>query len=154
MKEANFTTEVRKSLEELGVWSYKIPDAIRGPNTRFIPEKPFDVIASYKGIPIAIETKFMKSWRPFGKEDFQKSQLKELTNFQKKGQGRSFVLLNIRTPKKENVCIIFEWWAFESDLKSRMLSVQELKDVAKVHSIKGKNGLYNFQVFLDRYVSI
>lgn len=155
MKEAVFTTEVKNSLEALGCWAHKLTDAVRGPTTRFIPPKPFDLIGSYKGIPFAIETKQMKKWEPFGKADFQPSQLKELTRFQKRGQGRSFVMLNVREPRKENLCIIFEWWAFERDLKSdKPLSVAQLKEIAKHHGLVAKKGVFDFEYFLNSYVSL
>lgn len=155
MKEAIFSTEVKSSLQDLGCWAYKIPDAVRGPATRFIPEKPFDIVASYRGTAFAIETKQIKKWQSFGRKDFRPSQLKELTRFQTQGQGRSFVMLNVRIPRKENLCIIFEWWAFENELKAeKALSVADLKEIAKHHSIVAAKGKFDFKIFLERYVGL
>ena len=56
MKEMHFCTELRKSIEAIGGYAYKIPDMPGGGfATRFNPDKPYDMVASINGKFIAIE---------------------------------------------------------------------------------------------------
>jgi hypothetical protein len=63
VKEAQVCTEIVNSLKEQGAWAWKIPDAspMLRAQQRYIPARAFDIIAIYKGMPLAIEVKLIRT---------------------------------------------------------------------------------------------
>jgi len=96
-KEKDFLTDLKHSFEMHGAFWHKIADSpvsmIRG--ARFEKAKPFDAISVYRGIPIAIEAKFIPDYKAFGIKSLRPSQVEGLTRFVNSG-GLGFVFLNIR----------------------------------------------------------
>ena len=79
-----------------------------GAKMRFDLEKPFDAFLCYKGVPIAIEAKTLKSYAAFGSQ-IRPSQIKGLDSFVAAG-GFGFIFLNIRSAKPRiNRLIVFDW---------------------------------------------
>ena len=110
MKEAVFNTEIRKSLELVGHFSHKLTDSIRGPNTRFIPEKPFDIVScSPRGVFTAVEGKQIKKWCGLTRSMLRPNQIASLDRTVK-NRGKAYLMLNVRIPKERvNLCYIFDW---------------------------------------------
>jgi len=112
MKESIFQKEIKESLRDLGAWCEKFPDMPGfSDDFRFMPVKPFDLIAIYRGIPIAIECKMLKGYQAFSQSKMSDNQIEQLTLFELAG-GKSFVFLNVRCSepgKRVNRLIIFEW---------------------------------------------
>lgn len=109
-RERVFLTELRHSFEERGAFFFKIADLphFAGAKFRFDLEKPFDAFLSYRGIPIAIEAKTLKSYAAFGSQ-IRPSQIKGLDRFVAAG-GLGFIFVNIRSGKPRlNRLLIFDW---------------------------------------------
>lgn len=168
MKESIFQVEIKKSIEDAGGWCKKFPDTIRdfkNPDspTRFIPRKPFDLIAVYKGIPVAIECKQMKMWKALNckvmqsakdKRDdlpfYEWNQIKELNEFEQKGEGQSFLFLNIRIASpQENVLIWFPWYELFMiwNAEPTFINKPTLQENFKDRMIPGSKGLFDLTSF-------
>ena len=87
----------------------------KGSQTRFDVKKPYDALVTYRGVSIAIEAKFLKSYKAFGISDLRPNQVDGLEEHERAG-GLSFVFLNIRRPRDYtsehppcNRLIIFPW---------------------------------------------
>lgn len=96
-KEREFLTDLKHSMREQGVWFHKIADMphFAGSGARFDAAKPFDGIALWKGIPVAIEAKSLPEYRAFGLRDLRPNQIEGLDAFARAG-GASYVLLHIQ----------------------------------------------------------
>ena len=119
MREAQFNSEVMKSLKSHGYWCYKIPDSPASwtmDRTRFTADKPFDIVAcTYGGQMIAIEGKQTKKFESFGLKNMRDSQIENLEKVHKLG-GKALVFLNVRIKpdkskgqKRVDRLIPFEW---------------------------------------------
>jgi len=121
MKETVFQQELKKTIEEAGGWCKKFPDSIRTAQTRFIPEKPADLIAYIENTNILIECKMIKKIKSipysfFGNTKEKKNkvhweeyhQYKELIEFTEKTNGMAYYAINIRVqePKRINKMIL------------------------------------------------
>jgi Holliday junction resolvase len=151
MKEKHFVVELKNSLKNHGFF-FKIPDIPASMTMmRFMPDKPFDVIAVVKGIPIAIEAKMIKDHKSFGAKDLRETQVSGLTEFKNAG-GRSFVFLNIRRPadkdkgvKRLNRLLIFEaGWLIDRG----QIYKKELIEIDEKFGIEGKKKTFD----LDNWV--
>lgn len=72
MREKEFTTRIHKIFKEQGAWIWKIRD------DGF--QNPFDAVGCYKGLPLALEYKYLPSPKAFPLtrlEDHQMQNLKE-----------------------------------------------------------------------------
>jgi len=147
MNESQFNSEIVKSIESIksdDYWAYKIPD-LPGPTTK----KPFDIVASIGGKSVAIESKFLKDYKRFGREIFRPHQFQALTKFSLSG-GRTFLFLNIRTPTHSeygymNKLIIIDFKAMYSAFYSgQTITKTQLK---MANYIPGKKGLFDLSDF-------
>ena len=128
--EATFLRDLKKSFKEHMqgdfIHFFKIPDMphFKGSRTKFDIKKPYDCYCVYKGIPIAIEAKFMKDYRSFGLKDLRDNQIVGLEEMEKAG-GKSFVFLNVRRQRDYvtgaipcNRLLIFPWKDFKNREKN------------------------------------
>ena len=124
-KEAQFLSVLKKSFEEIGVYSCKIPDTIPSPQHRFIKRKPFDMVCCMNGKFVAIEAKYSENLKPIGEKEllrknkegelvYEDSQMDHLLRINR-GGGTSFIFYNVRIKankekgiKQENRVYIFE----------------------------------------------
>ena len=147
MNESKFNAEIIKSIKLVGGWAYKIPD-LPGPTTK----KPFDIVGSLNGRPLAIEGKMMKNFSRFSKKEFRPHQLNCLIEFSVSG-GLSFVFLNIRSPYHgrygyENRLIIFDLLAIKELDAGKSFSPSDLLD--RVYS-PGGLGIFGLDEFKQTY---
>jgi len=155
MRESHFNSELTKSLAHWGAWSYKIQDlpASMTMGLRYTPDKPCDILGTYRSKFFAIESKQIKSFEAFGMRHMRPAQIKHLTEIVKTG-SRAFVFLNIRIPaikgkqKRENRLIIFDWAEFsklEASIKQK-----EIKDHPFIsnQNVDG-NIIYDIKPFLE-----
>lgn len=138
MKEAQFTTETVRSIRHHGGWAYKIPDAPITKEilkiTRFTNAKPCDIVASYQGGFVAVETKQFKKWKALSKNDFRPEQIDGMTKIVASG-GRAFVFLNIRIAKPYvNRLLIFDWAVWGPVLSTGSIWAKDLKERAYYES--------------------
>lgn len=162
MRESQFQQELKKTFEDAGCWSIKIPDSIRTKETRFIPKKCADLIAVVDGTPILIECKQIKEIKDikfnfFGNTKEKKEKLhwreyhqyKELKKFEKKGRGYAYYAINVRTPNKINKLIFLSMEQFELIYKNdKPITKAQLLELCKI-GIQGKKGR-----FLDKYFDL
>ena len=126
MRESNFVTELRRGLEKINIWSYKIPDApYASAAMRFAPEKPGDIIAMADGTGLLIECKQIKKWSAFGMKNLTRSQVRNLFLYQRAG-GISLVALNVRIPGEFSRFLFFDFLAFQAKEK---FSAKELRSL-------------------------
>ncbi len=164
VKEAVFTTELKNSLIRHGAFAHKIADMphFSGSKFRFDLRKPFDLFASYKGHPIAIENKMVKAGSFFFKS-IQPHQMDALERFQgKRSYGQSFIGINVRK-RKINRCIIIPFETIKRFIRKGLekLTWEELQNlpycekVSVMHeSPSGKSNYrieYNLTEFLKYF---
>jgi len=155
MREANFAREMKASFESFGHFYLKIPDAIpavgdddkNGP--RFIPPKPFDAIAVWRGVSIAMEYKQHKSDTQGFRFDRLLAHQKENLLAHTDSGGLSFVIINVRVPRRINRAHIIpikrwiELESYSSDRKS--LPAEHLKRIESLPWIK-RGGKYIWDI--------
>ena len=157
-REREFLVDLRGSFEEAGAFWHKIGDApiFGGMKTRFTDSKPFDAMAIYKGVAIAIEAKYISDYKAFGVKTLRPSQIDGLESWSKSG-GRSFIFLNIRRmadklsgTTRMNRMMIFEY----EDLKyiGRNMKKVELLDIPYVEGKKGRFDISRFLEMIERDV--
>lgn len=116
----------------INYFAYKLSDSVPGMGSRFIPEKPCDIIScSKKGRFIAIESKQMKKWASLNKKILRPNQVSALNRITK-NNGRAFLFLNIRVPKTKkepavNHLVIFEWSKHCKNILSNKYTVKLLR---------------------------
>jgi hypothetical protein len=154
MHEKIFQGELKKSIEAEGGLCYKFPDMILTQNTRFIPEKPADLIAVVNNKPILIECKMIKeikNIRPnfFGNTKEKKEkvhwseyrQVKELFKFYKNGND-AYYAINLRVSRKINQLILIHIEMFLSYfLSNDMITKEKLIELGR-QGIEGSKGLF------------
>lgn len=146
-RERVFLTELRHSFEERGAFFLKIADLphFSGAKMRFDLEKPFDAFLSYKGIPIAIEAKTLKSYSAFGSQ-IRPSQIKGLDKFVAAG-GRGFIFVNIRSARPRlNRLLIFDWATFGRDFSDGW--TMKKKELMCEPFITGTKGRFDLEAWL------
>jgi len=163
MRESNFAREMKASFESFGHFYLKIPDAIpsvgvnnkNGP--RFIPPKPFDAIAVWRGLPIAMEYKQHKSdTQAFRFDRLAAHQKKNLLAHAEAG-GLSFVIINVRVPRRINrvhVIPIEKWVFLESSYNPdrKSLPADQLKRIKGLSRIKrGDKYIWDIESYLIKY---
>ena len=162
MKESNFAREMRASFESFGHFYLKIPDAIpavgannkNGP--RFIPPKPFDAIAVWRGISIAMEYKQHKSDTQAFRFDRLAAHQKESLILHSDSGGLSFVIINVRVPRRINrvhVIPIKKWICLELSFSSnrKSLPAERLKKIEGLSRIKrGDKYIWDIKSYLEK----
>jgi len=158
MKEIQVATEIKKSIQTLGHWAYKIPDmpSIALTVVRFMPDKPFDIVSFIKGWGVGIEVKLFKKFQAFGIRHLMPSQIQEMDKIVDSLSGQAFVFLNIRISgnkeekiKRENRLIILNWKVWGSRLKRISIKKKELEEFPFVF---GKKGLFDLKEFCSSIV--
>lgn len=143
MRESVFTGELKKTLENKGLWVYKIPDmpsSILMDRLSFTPEKPCDLIVTGpKNLFVAIETKQMRKWASFGMRDLRPAQVRNLEILSMQGH-HAIVALNIRIPGEKNGAIFFPYRAL------KLLGSIYQKDLKRLRRVPGKGGLFDFNL--------
>lgn len=130
MKESHFNTEVVNSLKHFGYFAYKLGDQVPTPGSRFIPEKPCDIVScSPRGVFIAIESKQLKKWASLNHKILRQNQVDALDKVVKR-KGKAFLFLNIRVnkPKLENWCVVFNWKEHRENIMSNKYTIDVLRD--------------------------
>lgn len=79
MNESEFCTIIKNSFESQGNFLYKIPDPSSSFNQTI--SRPFDLIGSLKGKPIAIEVKFLKGLQSFNLKRIEDHQIEALKKY-------------------------------------------------------------------------
>ena len=98
MDEKSFQLDFLKSCKKAGFYVKKIPDAIRSPQARFIPSKPYDLFAVHDGQFYAMELKYFRPKElktkvsSFSLNRIRDNQLEELREVEKHG-GKAFVVI-------------------------------------------------------------
>ena len=132
MKEKDFNTEIVRTGKRLNYFAYKLGDMVPGGGSRFIPEKPCDIImCSKKGRFIAIESKQIKKWQSLKKSMLRENQITAL-NKVVKNNGLAFLFLNVRISRSkgqpsQNWCVIFNWAKHGENILSNKYTVDLLK---------------------------
>lgn len=149
-KEREFLIELKHSFAESGAFWYKIPDSpiFAGMQSRFTDPKPFDAIALYKGIPIAIEAKFIPDFKAFGIKSLRPSQIEGLDKWSTAG-GLSYVFLNIRRPADKSAGIkrINRLLIFEYDELKIMEKNYRKKEIENYHGVDGFKKRFDLNLF-------
>ena len=96
MRESGFQKEVVQSFKLHGGDAAKLPDVPRSAGLRFIPDKPYDITATFDGLSYAIECKKWDKIKAFKTEELRESQHKGLSSWEK-GGAVSLVFLNLRS---------------------------------------------------------
>ena len=148
MRESVFCSELVKSLRHAGCYAHKLPDSpasYGGVKMRFSAKKQYDVIAVYKGLPIAIECKQYKQFKGFGLNQLRDEQIEALNGFFEAG-GTAYVALNIRVSaskernqKHENRLLMFKW----------PLSFHSKAEILEYPYIEGSKGLFSLDSWLN-----
>lgn len=112
--ESRLQATLKKDVKHLfpNSFYHKLTDSIRTRETRFIPEKPFDIFMVNESKPYAIETKVHKKHTKFSITKTTRNQIKHLLEFQKScNQCRqAFLLINVKyniEERKVNYLIYF-----------------------------------------------
>lgn len=149
MKENQFNTEIKNSLEEQGAWAYKIPDSPTSwtaHRTRFTPEKPCDIVGCYKSVGFLIEGKQSKKFEAFNINEVRASQQKNMDMAVDKG-NRAFIFLNVRIAKPyENRLIIMDWAEVRDSLRNESIKAKQIKELPYT---TGKKGRFDLSEFLE-----
>jgi hypothetical protein len=109
--------------------------------TRFVPEKPCDILACVNGHMVAVEGKQMKKWQGFSIRFLRDNQIVALDSIVKAG-GRAYVFVNVRVPpekgvsKRENRLIVINWSTWDREL----IPVKAMREMPY---IEGKLGLFD-----------
>lgn len=157
MKEAVFISELMRSFSTYGdIFMHKITDMphFKGMKTRFDRKKPFDMIGTIGGIPIAIEAKMIKKVKGFGFRDIKPHQIEALNDFHRAG-GRSFVFLNVRQPRIKDVqkainsLIVFNGIG---EIQVKQLKKEELEYRMNLIGIKGYKGKFDILPFIRSWL--
>ncbi|MBV6342414.1 hypothetical protein [Candidatus Magnetobacterium casense] len=183
MRESVFQREVINSIKTLGGVAYKFPDAVRGEvddgeggkKQRFIPPKPFDIIACIGGESIAIECKMIKEVKAFPLKAFcsakeaekgvyyiEWNQIKRLLEHELTGDGKSYVFLNVRKTEvgnRKNVLIILSIWEIIGELERGAKSlpktmIESLMEERGIHGAKGEFNLEKWRVQNERFEQV
>jgi hypothetical protein len=137
MKEASFNTDVVRSCRELGFFAHKLADMPRMPGvTRFIGEKPVDVIAGVWGRFVGLESKQLKKFARIGIKLFRPNQVVSLNEIVAT-KNEAWALVNLRLApdpargvKRTNLMLAFPWdtWghAFQNGVG---IGAKELREV-------------------------
>lgn len=137
MKEAIFSTEIVRSIRHHGGWAFKIPDMPITKEllkiTRFTNAKPCDIVSTFNGQFVAIETKQFKKWEALGVRHFRPEQLSGMTDIVANG-GRAFVFLNIRIKADKikklmavNRLLVFDWSTWGPRIMKRSIFAESLR---------------------------
>jgi len=152
-REAKFTTELRDSFHKCGAVFHKISDSFHGA-LRFDIAKPFDAFALYRGVPIAIEAKYINDFKAFGRTHLRECQDEGLRKYNEAG-GHSFVFLNIRrkSNKAEGIARINRLLIFKySDIVEKGINFKK-NEIFSYPYIVGFKGLFDMKDWLnDRVV--
>ncbi len=154
-KEQAFLIELKNSFQKAKAFWYKIPDSpiYKGMQTKFTGAKPFDSFMIYKGVPVAIEAKYISDYKSFGMKQLQPSQIQNLEAFENAG-GKSYIFLNVRRRANPecfesyvNALLIFPWCEFKKRKKPYSKS-----DLFSRKQWKGAKGLFPVSKFLKTLV--
>lgn len=164
MREAQFNSEVVKSLKHWGAWAWKIPDMPVSmlQALRFSPDHPCDIVAAYQGRFLGIEGKMLKKYEAFGIRHLRPAQIRELDSMVDTGND-AYIFLNIRiTAPRENKLIILPWKEWRDALHTASIKAEELRawegvPLTRVETSKtGKRGkaltkqIYDLRNFLQQ----
>lgn len=137
MLEAEITTNLVKSMGDVGLWAYKIPDDMAG--TSFSLRRPFDIVVNARGKFVAVEVKRTRGLCAFGLRAFQEHQPMELDKVLAHG-GKAYVFLVAWSPRELNDLFIFDWSRWGERIKSgESIKAREL---AAMEAIRGRKGRY------------
>jgi penicillin-binding protein-related factor A (putative recombinase) len=124
---------------------------------RFIPPKPFDAMAIWRGLPIAIEYKQHKSANGgLAFDRLAPHQRKSLLAFRESG-GLSLVIINVRIARQINACYIIpieKWVLLEKAYlpERKSLPAAKLREMDSVEWIKrGNVHVWDIESFLLKY---
>lgn len=157
MRESVFTGEIRDSLKAIGMGVYKPGDMIRTGATRFIPEKPADLICDNAGIYLLIETKQIKKWAKISMLMMRDSQIRELDNVIARSElGQAWVFVNVRLSankatgqKRESWLVAFDW-RYDKHLLEEGIGSKELQKKEKGLWVKSTAGAeFDLRFLLD-----
>lgn len=128
-KEAYFSGLFVKVLRSHGFFAYKIPDAVRGQNTRFIPTKPFDVVFMGPKVAGGVEWKLLRGKPIFKPADhLRPSQVDGLNDLVSVGK-KAFVGVAVAIPRG-NYFVMVPWvdirdmMNYEFDVSTELLWVK------------------------------
>ena len=96
--EKTFQNDFLISCQQANFYVKKIPDAVRSPQSRFIPQKPFDLFALNNGKFYALELKYLKvkklktKYSSFPLSKIRDVQLDNLRQIEQHG-GKGFIVI-------------------------------------------------------------
>ena len=105
--ESETCTILKNSLLLMNELCFKIPD----PSNSFSStiQRPFDMIASYKGNPVYIEVKYMKGLHSFNLQEIRDHQIENLINYKNKiNNAECWIVLGINVKRGDNRIYIFK----------------------------------------------
>lgn len=151
MREAIFITEIKDSLEQIGIGAYKPADLpmswIGGSKMRFVPEKPADLICDNFGVYTLIECKQIKKWQGVSMRLLRPAQIKALNGVVERSHlGGAFVFFNIRIKndkangiKGENLCMVLSW-RHNKEALEKGIGIKEMRAKAVGMWIEARKG--------------
>ena len=156
MRESVFTLELKKSLERIGYWTYKIADM---PTSRltdrlsFTPEKPCDlIVAAPKAKGYYIETKQIRKWEAFGYRSLRPSQKRNGELLSLLGH-KYLIALNVRVPGETSKLLFMDYQAL------KFVETIPAVDLKKIPMIPGRGGIFKLKnkcldetYYFDEYV--
>lgn len=144
MKESKLTGILVKSFKNQRLWAYKIPDAVRGPNTRFLPTKPFDIVFFAKKGSGGIEVKQLNNTARFcPAREIRPSQVQGLNDMVRMGR-RALVIVGIHYPRDFSFVVVP--WVFVKDNFQDSWDLREENLFSQRYQIK--NDQFDMKKFL------
>lgn len=116
--ERTVTPWLRYSFERIGAWVHKIQDQPIPPvNTGFrrIPlPRPFDFAVCFRGRFVAVELKFQRGYKAFGRRHLTDSQVEHLQKIHDEG-GSAWVALVVWEPRTYCRLLLWHWPTFPDE---------------------------------------
>lgn len=141
-KEGDYTTQLIKGFQRAGGWAYKIPDPVAGGYAT--NPRPFDLIACFEGVSIAVECKWQAEPKAFGEKQLKPHQVASLTRHSKAG-GRSYVALFVKAGHRVSMLV----WGIDEFLKPKTWGKSLIEELAATKGYLSVDGAFPIGAFLD-----
>lgn len=144
--ETRFKSELKESVETIYPDGFycKIPDMPRTSQSRFIPEKPFDVILAFNRKVVGIELKAHTKHTAWPFDTVRENQIEGLLRFERNGGDNAFacVLVNVRYGRGKarvnfaRVFTIYEYLSLRDNSERKSLPINEMQKGLCLHRQK------------------
>ena len=147
MNEKTFQNDFLISCQQSNFYVRKIPDAVRSPQSRFIPQKPFDLFVLHDSRFYALELKYSKiiklktKYSSFSLSRIRDVQLTNLRQIEERG-GRGFIVVCADVSETNMTESIVAFFIPIGDIKTNkgVLEFEELRKFKYITRRKTKKG--------------